>query len=79
MIELLLIKADHLKIPAVVVVVARGALLSFHFGRNMIAFVGIDPGCNLLVAVQALLVGDLLPQHMTFNAIGHSFQVCMGL
>ena len=78
MIELLLIKADHLKIPAVVVVVARGALLSFHFGRNMIAFVGIDPGCNLLVALQALFVGYLLSQDVTFDAVGHSLQVCMG-
>jgi hypothetical protein len=78
-IELFFIEADHLKIPAVVVVVTRGTFFSFHFGRNMIAFVSIDPGCNLLVAVQALFVGDLLSQHMTFNAIGHSFQVCMGL
>jgi len=45
----------------------------------MIAFVGFDPGCNLLVAVQALLVGDLLTQDVTFNAIGHPLQVCVGL
>jgi hypothetical protein len=45
----------------------------------MIAFVGFDPGCNLLVAVQALLVGDLLTQDVAFDAVGHPLQVCVGL
>jgi len=44
----------------------------------MIAHVVIDPGCNLLVAVQTLLVGNLLPQDMAFDAVGHPLQVCMG-
>jgi len=77
-IKLLLVESDQLKIPAVVVVVARSTFLAFDFGRNMIAHVVIDPGCNLLMAVQALLVGNLFPQDVAFDAVGHPFQVGMG-
>jgi hypothetical protein len=45
----------------------------------MITPVGIDPGCDLFVAVQAFFIGDLFTQDMTFHTVGHAFEVCMGL
>ena len=44
----------------------------------MITPVGIDPGSNLLVAIQALFIGDLFAQDMAFHAVGHPFEVRMG-
>jgi len=44
----------------------------------MVSPFGIDPGGNLLVAIQALFVGDLFSQDMTFHTVGHPFEVRMG-
>jgi hypothetical protein len=76
-IELVPVETDHLKIPAVMIVMAGGTFLPFHLRRNMIAAVGIDPRCDLPVAVQAFLVGNLLAQDMAFHTVGHPFQVFM--
>lgn len=78
-VELLRIKAYHLKITAVMIIMAGGTFFSLHLERYMVTPVGIDPGCNLLVAVQAFFIGDLFAQDVTFHAVGYSFKMCMGL
>jgi hypothetical protein len=78
-IELLLIKTDHLELSAMVVVMARRTFLSLHFGGDMVPFTGFDPRGDFGVAVKALIVGDTLSQDMTFGTVGHPFQVCMGI
>jgi hypothetical protein len=74
-IELVPIEADHLKIPAVMVIVTGGTLLSLYLGRNMITPVSFDQGCDFLMAFQTFLIGDLFSKDMAFDAVGHSFQV----
>ena len=76
-VELVPVEADHFKITAVVIIMTGGTFLSFHLGRNMITPVGIDPGSNLLVAIQAFFIGDLFTQDMAFHAVGHPFEVRM--
>lgn len=77
-IELRLIETDHLEVPSVVIVVAGSTFLSFHICRYVVAPGSPDPGVDLFMTVQALLVGDLLSQHMALYAVRHSFQVCVG-
>jgi len=79
MVEPVPVKADHLKVPAMMVVVAGGTFLTLHFGGDMVTPVGINPGSDLAVAVQAFFVGNLLSQDMAFDAVGHPFQVGVGL
>lgn len=43
----------------------------------MVTFLEIDPGLKFIVAFQAFLVRDLLPQDMAFRAVGHAFEVGM--
>lgn len=78
-VELVPVKTDHLEIAAMVVVMAGGTLLVFYIGGDMITPVAINPRSNLPVAVQAFFVGYLLSQDMAFDAVGHPFQVGVGL
>ena len=78
-IETGLVETDHLEVPAVVIVVAGSTFLSFHLCRYVIAPGSLDPGVDLFMTVEALPVGDLLSQYMAFDAVGHPFQVGMGL
>jgi hypothetical protein len=77
-IELVPVKADHLKIPAMMVIMTGGTLFSLYFRRSMITPVFSGQGCNFLVAIQAFLIGDLFSQYMAFDAVGHPFQMGMG-
>ena len=79
MVEVVLLKADHLEIPSVVIVVAGGTFFAIDFAGCMVAPSGIDPRIDLGVAGEALFVGYLLPEHMAFSAVGDSFQVFVGL
>lgn len=78
-VELVPVEADHFKITAVVIIMTGGTFFSFYLGGNMIAPVGTDPGCNLLVAIQTFFIGDLFTQNMAFHAVGHPFEVRMCL
>jgi len=77
-IEAILLEPDHLEFPSVMVVVAGSTFIAFHIGGGMIPPSGFDPGIDLRVAGEALLVRHLLPEYVAFSAVGHPLQVFMG-
>ena len=76
-VKILLVEADQVKIPAVVVAVAGGALFTFYFRGNVVAFPLVDPVFQGGMAAQAFVVRHLFSQHMALGAIRHSFQFGM--
>lgn len=69
MVELLCIEADHLKIFAMMIIMAFNALFSTHTGRSMIPPVFINSDSNIQVTIQTLLIGHFVAEYMAFGTI----------
>jgi hypothetical protein len=76
-VEIIFLKADHVEIPAMVIVVAACAAFPLHFGRGMVARSLIDPAFYFLMAGEAFGVVDLFPQGMTLGAVANAFEFGM--
>jgi len=75
MVEIILIKTDHLEFPSMVIIVAGCAFFAFSLGGDMIPSAFPDHGSDFSMAVEAFFVGHLLPQNMTLGAIGHPLKM----
>lgn len=76
-VEIVLIEARHIEVPPVVFAVTFRTVLAPHLTGSMVSLTAVDVALDLLMAVQALIIGNLLPQSMALGAVGYSFQLGM--
>jgi hypothetical protein len=69
MVKFICIEVDHLEIPAMVVTVAFNAIVCPCFSRAVIAFPVFYQRSNFKMAIQAFIIGDLLPQEVALGAV----------
>lgn len=75
MVKFLLVKMDHLEIPAVVVAMTGGAVFAFGLARGVKTVAAVEPGFDLFMARQAFIVGDFIAQIVAFGTVENTLQV----
>lgn len=76
-VKIILIEAHHIEVPPVVFAMAFGTVLAPYLTGSVVPLTAADQALDLLMAVQALVIGDLLPQGMALGAVSYSFQLGM--
>lgn len=72
--KFIFIEPNEVERPSVVFVVATGTGFAFYLFGNVKPFVLNHPAFELLVAIEAFIVGHFLTQHMAFGTVGDTFQ-----
>lgn len=78
-IEFVFIKPDNIKIPAVMVAVADGAVFPFGFPRRVKAGPAVHPGLYFFMTIQAFFIRDFIAQNVAFRTIEYPLQIGMCL
>lgn len=78
-VEIIFIEAHHIELSPVVVAVAGGAVFPPHFTGSVEARTVVDAGLYFGMAGEAFLVRDFISNFVALGAIGHAFEVGMGL
>ena len=76
-VEIILIKAHHVKTTTMMFTVAIKTILPSHTGICMIPTVLIEQRLNIIMTIQALLIVYLLTQVVAFGAISNALQFGM--
>jgi hypothetical protein len=69
MIKLIGIKADYLKVAAMMITMAFNTILPFKLRRSVISPVFRYSDPNIKVTIQTFLIGNLLSQGVTFGTV----------
>lgn len=78
-VEFVFIKPYDIEVAAVVVAVANETIFPFDLFGCVVTGAAIQPGFDLLMAIQAFFVGDFIAQDVAFCTIEYTFQMGMRL